>query len=348
MSKLITREMVGKVTRVIYHSPCQDGFGAAYAFMKYLGFVNDYSQQIIYTPASYNIPKDVLLEKIKDLKGEYVVYLDFCSNPDIMDQVLDLVEGLLILDHHKTSFDLSDRVKEHAVLDMDKSGIRLAWEFCFPNTQVPRFAKYIEDGDLWKWKYSESKAFNLAISNDNIFKYYYYNNLEDDLVVNDMIKRGELLLSYRDNQVKSAIEKAVNVNFRNYNIMVTNCTENISELGNKLAELPDIDFAMIWFYNHKNKNIKVCLRSLEQTSDVSEVAKLYGGGGHRCASGFVWNGDIESLLKGDESNDDERESNSNDDERERKENNKDDENDIKEFKKTDYYQSIINFFNLKI
>ena len=59
----------------------------------------------------------------------------------------------------------------------------------------------------------------------------------------------------------------------------------MSEIGATLAK--DCDFAMIWYYDHDSSNYKVSLRAFHDTMDVSEIAKSFGGGGHRKAAGFV-------------------------------------------------------------
>ena len=59
----------------------------------------------------------------------------------------------------------------------------------------------------------------------------------------------------------------------------------MSEIGSRLA--PDCDFAMIWYYDHCDRIIKVSLRAFHDTIDVSEIAKKFGGGGHRKAAGFT-------------------------------------------------------------
>ena len=63
----------------------------------------------------------------------------------------------------------------------------------------------------------------------------------------------------------------------------------MSEIGSRLS--PDCDVAMIWYYDHADRLIKVSLRSFHDTVDVSEVAKKFGGGGHKKASGFTLPGD---------------------------------------------------------
>ena len=58
----------------------------------------------------------------------------------------------------------------------------------------------------------------------------------------------------------------------------------MSEIGSKLS--PDCDFAMIWYYDHDKCNYRCSLRAFHDTMDVSEIAKSFGGGGHRKAAGF--------------------------------------------------------------
>ena len=58
----------------------------------------------------------------------------------------------------------------------------------------------------------------------------------------------------------------------------------MSEIGARLA--PDCDFALVWYWDHEAKHTKVSLRAFHETVDVAEVAKKFGGGGHRKAAGF--------------------------------------------------------------
>ena len=77
----------------------------------------------------------------------------------------------------------------------------------------------------------------------------------------------------------------------------------MSEIGSRLS--PDCDFAMIWYYDHVGHNIRVSLRSFHENTDVSEIAKNFGGGGHKKAAGFVLPGDanIEDLFENTREND---------------------------------------------
>ena len=83
---------------------------------------------------------------------------------------------------------------------------------------------------------------------------------------------------------------------RGYNVHVVNASHWMSEIGANLS--PNCDFAMIWYYDHNSKDIRVSLRAFHDVADVSEVAKIYGGGGHRKAAGFNLPGDcnIEEIF----------------------------------------------------
>ena len=64
----------------------------------------------------------------------------------------------------------------------------------------------------------------------------------------------------------------------------------MSEIGARLS--PDCDFSLIWYYDHQDRIIKVSLRSFHDKIDVSEIAKEFGGGGHKKASGFQLSGEL--------------------------------------------------------
>jgi oligoribonuclease NrnB/cAMP/cGMP phosphodiesterase (DHH superfamily) len=242
----------------------------------------------------------VIKEKIQEFKDEYVVYVDYCDQKDIMTTVHELVKGLLILDHHKTTPQkLTEELQECAVIDMNRSGAILAWDYCYPDRvgYAPNFLKYIGDRDIWKWEYPETEPFTTSFYTEVPFEFEEYQKYEDPLRVQAAIDKGNVVLSYENNQIQAAAQNAVLVNFLGYNVAVTNSTVHASKLGNTLAVLEGVDFAFIWFYDHKNNGIKVSLRSTKDKIDVSEIAQRFGGGGHQCASGFFWKNDsIQSLL----------------------------------------------------
>ena len=254
---------------VIYHADCTDGFGAAYSAWKCLGNRAEYHACKHGTP-----PPDV--------KGKVVAILDFSFNNATTKKMIEEAEGLIVIDHHKSAMvELHDISNTH--FDMTKSGAMLAWEFFHPGKEPPKFISYIQDRDLWAWELPYSKEFAAAF--DMIpFEFEEFEKFEDDSVFDDAVKRGSYILAYSKTVVKKVCEKAQSRKLGGKDVLVVNASHWMSEIGSRLS--PDCDFAMIWYWDHEANETKVSLRAFHETVDVSEIAKKYGGGGHKKASGF--------------------------------------------------------------
>jgi len=255
---------------VIYHADCTDGFGAAYSAWKFLG-----------NRAEYHACKHGTAPP--DVSGKNVVILDFSFDNATTKKMIEEAAGLLVIDHHKSAMvelhDISD-----TYFDMTKSGAILSWEFFHPGKEPPKFIKYIQDRDLWKWELEYSKEFSAAF--DMVpFEFEEFEKFEDDSVFDDAVKRGSYILAYSKTVVKKMSDKASGRKMGGKSVLVVNASHWISEIGARLA--PDCDVAMIWYYDHTDKVIKVSLRSFHDIVDVSEVAKKFGGGGHKKAAGFI-------------------------------------------------------------
>ena len=261
---------------VIYHKDCTDGFGAAYSAWKLLG-----------SKAQYHAAKHG--ETPPDVSDKTVAILDFSYSNDVTKKMIKKAKDLIVIDHHKTAIvELHDI--SSTLFDMNHSGARLSWDFFHPGKEAPKFIDYIEDRDLWKWELAYSKEFSAAF--DMVpFEFEEFEKYEDDSVFDDAVKRGSYILAYSKTVVKKVCEKAVHRKFEGADVMVVNASHWMSEIGGRLS--PDCDFAMIWFYDHEDRNIKVSLRSFHDTVDVSEIAKRFSGGGHKKAAGFTLPGDAQ-------------------------------------------------------
>ena len=259
-----------QVNCVIYHADCTDGFGAAYSAWKQLGNRSEY-----HACKHGTTPPDV--------KGKVVAILDFSFDNATTKQMIKEADSLIIIDHHKSAMvELHDI--SNTIFDMTKSGAMLAWEFFHPGKEPPKFIKYIQDRDLWKWELEYSKEFSAAF--DMVpFEFEEFEKFEDDSVFDDARKRGSFILAYSKTVVKKVCEKASLRKIGGMDVMVVNASHWMSEIGARLA--PDCDFAMIWYWDHEDKMTKVSLRAFHDTVDVSEVSKQFGGGGHKKAAGFT-------------------------------------------------------------
>lgn len=259
----------GSVDLVIYHSNCTDGFGAAYAAWKLLG-----------DRATYHAAKHG--ESPPDVKGKNVVVLDFSYDNSTTKKLMKEAKGLLIIDHHKSAV-----VELHDVsctrFDMNHSGAMLSWKFFHPGKEAPRMIKFIEDRDLWKWEIPYSKEFSAAF--DMVpYDFDEFDKYLDDSAVDNAQERGAYILAYSKTVISKIAKQAVPRKMGGKDVLVVNSSHWMSEIGAALS--PKCDYAVIWYYDHETRQVKVSLRAHHEDSDVSEIAKRYGGGGHRKAAGF--------------------------------------------------------------
>jgi len=257
------------VDLVIYHASCTDGFGAAYAAWKLLG------DRAEYHAAKYG-------ESPPEVSGKNVVVLDFSYDNATTKRLMKEAKGFLIIDHHKTAMvELSDI--PNVRFDMEKSGAILSWEFFHPGKQPPRFLEYIQDRDLWKWKLPYSQEFSAAFDMVD-FDYEEYEKFLTDSAVDNAQERGAYILAYSKTVISKHAKHASPRKMGGKDVLVVNSPHWMSEIGAALS--PKCDFAVIWYYDHETRQVKVSLRAHHEDSGVSEAAKRFGGGGHRKAAGF--------------------------------------------------------------
>lgn len=254
---------------VIFHGNCSDGFGAAYSAWKLLGDRAEYFSANFFDP-----PPDV--------KGKNVIILDFSYNKETIKKMIAESNSLLILDHHKTAAaELSDIDCAH--FDMNHSGAMLSWKFFHPGKEAPRLIKFIEDRDLWRWEIPYSKEFSAAFDMVK-FDFEEFDKFLDDSEVDDAIERGSYILAYSKTVISKIAKGAVERKLEGKSVLVVNSSHWMSEIGNALAI--KCDLAVVWYYDHRHKQIKVSLRAHHEDIDVSVIAQRFGGGGHKLASGF--------------------------------------------------------------
>jgi uncharacterized protein len=254
---------------VIFHANCSDGFGAAWAAWKLLG------NKATYFAATHGDPPP-------NVVGKNVAILDFSYSNDVTKEMIRDANSLIVLDHHKSAMIALHDIP-NAQFDMSHSGAMLAWQFFHPLKEPPKFIRYIEDRDLWQWELPYSKEFAAAF--DMVpFDFEAFSEFEDDSTFDDACKRGSYILAYSKTVVKKVADQATMRTWEGKRVYIVNSSHWMSEIGNKLS--PDCDFVVIWYYNHDRREYRVSLRSFHDDVDCSEIAKRFGGGGHKKAAGF--------------------------------------------------------------
>lgn len=271
---------------VLYHAACADGFCAAWVAHKVMPDAEYVAVQYGQDPPAAANDKDRTL-----------FILDFSYPGDVMFRLAAMRhKEMIVLDHHKTaeaalnglelellSNNCGDALRTH--FDMSKSGGRLAWEHFFPSKPSPWLVDYTEDRDLWRWKLFGSKEVSATLASyPRDFALWDSFDKAGLDCRNRMEGEGVGILRYQSQQVESQAANASEIELDGHKVLAVNATMLISEIAGKLAE--DRPFGASFFTRADGKQVW-SLRSRDGGIDVSEVAKGYGGGGHRNAAGFV-------------------------------------------------------------
>lgn len=277
-------------TLCIYHGNCADGFGAAWAVRKALG-----AENVEFHAGVYQSPPP-------DVTDRDVIMVDFSYKRDVVAEMAGKARRVLILDHHKSALeDLADAFlsadgagftydrynRHHAggvivYFDMNRSGAGIAWDFFHPGKPRPALIDHIEDRDLWRFTLEGTREIQA-----NVFSYPY------DFDVWDRLMESDVSALRSDG---AAIERK---HFKDIREFIDAAGYRAVLAGH---EVPFLNAPYFWSSDAghimaKGESFAACywdtpggrvfsLRSADDGMDVSEIAKQFGGGGHKHASGF--------------------------------------------------------------
>lgn len=252
-------------TLILYHKGCADGFCAAWIAWR------RYGTEAEYVPVQYgDTPPDVV--------GKHVYILDFSFKRAILEEMHATAAKLVVLDHHKTAQE-ELRGLPYCAFDMTRSGGRMTWNYFAPGVTAPWQVDYTEDRDLWLWKLDKSREVSAALQS-----YPFDFDLWMGLDLEKMKTEGAAIERYKSQLVQVHKNAATMVRIAGYTVPCVNATCVVSELGNELCA--DAPFSASWFWNNQTREYVVSLRSRRDGVDVSGIAKIMGGGGHREAAGY--------------------------------------------------------------
>lgn len=278
------------MNHIIYHDHCMDGFGAAFIAAR---FFESKEEDYVLIPHSYGQP----LNFEPPLESDDTLYIvDYSLPPETLTGLCRIAKEVIWLDHHQSAidkWDIDGRVVPdnlELVLDKTRSGTGITFDWFYPNTVRPMWVNWIEDRDLWKFKYGEaSKQFHAAMSsypkNVDYWKCIITYNAEADY--ESVLREGEAILRAHKQRVKEIADGcAVPIVIDGQKGFAANCNGYFaSDVGHELAERSGT-FGATWYQNASG-DIKWSLRAASNNSvDVAKIAEAFGGGGHKAAAGF--------------------------------------------------------------
>lgn len=299
------------VAMVIYHGDCIDGFTAAWCVRR-AAMLHKFPLEVV--AGTYGVAPP-------DVTDRHVILVDFSYSRETLQTMAQVARSVTVLDHHKTaqealvdlppalpfaewtrkegSFGIgSTGAQIAAQFDMTRSGAGMAWDFFFPDTKRPRLVNYAEDYDLWRFNLRYSRELHEVLDSYPM-DFITWDRLAE--AMEDTQKREMMV------QVGVALSRAKHANIAR---LLTNTTRTMKIGGHDVpvANLPHFyasegtgrlaegqPFAAS-YYDRSDGARVFSLRSRgDGALDVSEIAKKYGGGGHKNAAGFTasqgWTGE---------------------------------------------------------
>lgn len=277
----------------IYHGNCADGFTAAWAVWR------KFKHGFDYHPGVYQ-------EAPPDVVGRDVLLVDFSYKRPVLLKMAAVANSIIILDHHKTAaedlagfrppapfedwdnpgFPLVSRDPEPiaALFDMERSGAMITWDFLH-RKPAPELVRYVQDRDLWKFDLPGSREVSAFIfAHAYTFENWDYLNEMVAGRLTEVVAGGGAIEKKHHKDVAELVAVCKRrMTIGGHDVWVASLPYTLtSDAGHLMAQ--GEPFAACYWDTTEGRVFS--LRSADDGMDVSEIAKQYGGGGHRAASGF--------------------------------------------------------------
>lgn len=282
--------------KCFYHNDADGQMSAMWVYA-HVGIDDEYEPDFISIDYKDTFP----IETIK--RDEQIYIVDFSIQPTEMLDLLKISKNITWIDHHKTS------IERYADFPYQLRGVRydgvagceLTFAYIHHMTQrgigsikkfnenmlldCPMHTRFIGDRDVWAFKFGDdTRSFYdgyqlLDSSNiDNLVNLFIFENVNTEKIIQD----GKTISKFKEIQREYVIKSyAQEVKFEGYDCLVCNSHDKTSELfGSKFN---DYDLCSVYCFDGNKYTVSL----YSQKVDVSEIAKKYGGGGHKGAAGFV-------------------------------------------------------------
>lgn len=235
-------------------------------------------------------------DPVPSFEGRNLVYLVDISIPEIL--VPENKDKVVWIDHHKTA--LENFGDDWYGMRMDGvAACRLCWQWFnqierhptkrdFINRTVnePELIRLAGEYDIWDKRdpAAETLQYGLRVVGwDYSMSHDYFGGL--DYMLDDALVKGESAQRYADTLNKSLAFKAYRINWKGLNWCVLNASENSKSF--KYAVGPFDDALMVWYWHSGKCKVILYHKEGREDLDLSQIAKEFGGGGHRGACGFM-------------------------------------------------------------
>jgi oligoribonuclease NrnB/cAMP/cGMP phosphodiesterase (DHH superfamily) len=251
--------------------------------------------------AGLNLQVERFLEKSKKKHHLYITDLSVNdANEQGLDTFVKSGGKVKLIDHHKTSLHLNQYAWGMVQVEYDNgklaSATSLFYEYLIqnrllkPSQGLTEFVELVRLYDTWEWEqHDQLQAKRL----NDLFYMVSLEEFEEKMV--ERLQQGapfsfnefeEKILDMEEEKIERYVRRkkreVIQTRLNEHYVGIVHAESYHSELGNELGkEHPHLDYIAIMNMGGK----KISFRTIHDLIDVSELAALYGGGGHAKASG---------------------------------------------------------------
>lgn len=228
--------------------------------------------------------RDFPFDVIED--GERVFIVDWSLNQieGGWEKLMAITNDIVWIDHHKSALE-GCNFKFKGIQNTGEAGCVLTWQFFKGQDAVPFGFDLVGDYDIWRFKYGDDTvAFQNAMKlydthpTSSIWRDVY----SSQKTIDKLLGEGYIIKRSLEMSGGAKVKKlGFTTEFEGHKAVACNAFA-----GSKLFDSIETDADLKITFRHDGTQFTVSVYSSNNDIDCSEIAKKYGGGGHKGAAGF--------------------------------------------------------------
>lgn len=285
-----------------YHVIDLDGHCSG-AIVKYFYKLQNIDIELIPFNYGYKLP----LDKLK--KEDIVYFVDVVPQPfDDIFKVEELVDKVIVFDHHKSFIESTAgkhfATKEESCLQIGIAGCEITWNKLFVERAMPVNVLLLGKYDSWRdqdkkhwdtkilpFQYGMRLEKTDPIDNYELWELWFNTNLQQ-VCIENVVDKGNVVLTYENVQneitMKNSFEHTLTLYFDcvPQKCICVNSPIRNSNLFKSVWDEELYDY-MIVYSETKKREWGFSAYTTKKGKDASRIAKIFGGGGHVGAAGWI-------------------------------------------------------------
>jgi len=232
----------------------------------------------------------------KDIQDKTVIMVDFSLQPfDDMIRLAKEAKSFTWIDHHKTALAEERKVSQHidGLRRDGEAGCELTWDF-FMGGERPWPVTALGRWDVWDHSDPRYNHFQFGMRSinpmpeDAIWKQLFDTSIYANTFSANIVEIGKSIVEYTSQAFAEMVSAyAFETRFEGLKIIACNCAfRGGSKIFESVWDEEKYDAMLVYRWSPKAGAYTCSLYTEKEGVDVGEIAKQYGGGGHKGAAGF--------------------------------------------------------------